>query len=62
MLIYNDFIPFKRSELAKVILVFLEDLLGYKDVGLNWNMTTKPTKDHEAYVMLCYRIKEDTDK
>ena len=62
MIIFNDFVPFKRSELARVILAFLEDLMGTKEMGLNWNITTRPTKDHEAYIILCYRIKEDSDR
>ena len=62
MLIFDDFVPFKRSELARVILAFLEDLLGTKEMGLNWSITTRPTKDHEAYIILCYRIKEDSDR
>ena len=62
MLIFNDFVSYKRSELARVILAFLEDLMGTKELGLCWNITLRPTKDHEAYVMLCYRIKEDNDR
>ena len=62
MLLFNDFVPFKRSELARVILAFLEDLMGSSELGLNWSIAIRPTKDHEAYIMLCYRIKEDGDR